>query len=95
VQLNSYPAGGSNIASPNPPTQAHLSDMVGNSLSHKFDESLKFLYAQYQIFTTGADHFFDHSVAVFVRFTNAAQLRLLKACQLQVGVSNRMQYEAL
>jgi hypothetical protein len=74
---------------------AHISDMIGNSLSHKFDESLKYLYAQYQIFATGADDFFDHSVAAFVRFSNKAQLQLLKSCQLQLGVANRMQFDAL
>jgi hypothetical protein len=95
VQLNSYPDGASDMPSPNPATQVHMSDLIGNSLSHKFDESLKYLYAQYQVFTTGADDFFDHNLAVFIRFTNSAQLKLLKSCQLQFGVSSRMQYEAM
>lgn len=53
ISLNSYPEGAADIDSLNPAGMAQMSDMIGNSLSHKFDESLKYLYAQYQVFTTG------------------------------------------
>ena len=58
-----------------------LSDMQAISIAHAFDESLKYIYTTNGIFAD-YDRFYPHEVHVFMRY-NPAQLRSVKACQLQ------------
>ena len=67
--------------------------MMGLSLSHAFDESLKYVYAKWKVFSA-YDRFFDHDIATFVRF-DRKQLKDVKSCQLQIGLVNKLEYEAL
>ena len=67
--------------------------MMGTSLSHAFDESLKYVYAKWNVFSS-YDRFFEHDAATFVRF-DRKQLRNVKSCQLQVGMVNKLQYDGL
>ena len=67
--------------------------MQGTSLSHAFDESLKYVYAKWGIFSA-YQGFFEHDAATFVRF-DTKELNKVKSCQLQFGMVNKLQYESL
>jgi hypothetical protein len=93
VNFNSFPDGGAIFDSPLANSTRVMSELVGTSMTHKFDESLKYIYQAYNAFgSTG--QFFDHNFYAFARF-DRKQLRYLKSCQMQVGVVNRLEYDAL
>lgn len=70
-----------------------LSEMIGSSSAHKFDESLKYVYEKWALFRD-YDKFFDHDISAFVRL-DPKELRNVKSCQLQFGLVSKLQYEAL
>ena len=72
-----------------PPVEGVKGDLYSGEVAraqHSFVESLKVFYLQYQVFTQLSE-FYDQHAYVFVRF-NADELRLIKSCQLQVGLFN-------
>lgn len=93
VMFNSYPQGGSDIQSPFPNMTRFIRDMAVTSDTHNFDESLRYAYSNVGLLES-YNQFFDHKAVAFIRF-DRKQLRDLKSCQLQFGIVNRYQYEAL
>eukprot|EP00397_Hematodinium_sp_SG-2012_P000345 GEMP01000345.1.p1 GENE.GEMP01000345.1~~GEMP01000345.1.p1 ORF type:complete len:2348 (+),score=515.02 GEMP01000345.1:124-7044(+) len=92
VPMDSYPIGASPINSENPSVSKTLSDMLGVSLSQAFPtDSLKYMYARWNMFADNED-FFEHDAYVFFR-VDPEQMRLIKSCQLQVGLVNALEFK--
>eukprot|EP00392_Amoebophrya_sp_AT5.2_P013972 g14105.t1 len=93
ISFNSYIYGGSDQESPFPNMTRHLRDLAVASSTHSFDESVRYAHNELGVFKS-YEFFFDHDAQAFIRF-DRKQLSRIKNCQLQLGLVNRYQYEAL
>jgi hypothetical protein len=87
IPMNSYP----NVTGMRNPEEKvveryALAEMKGASMTHAFDETLKFVYARNDIFGSYKG-FFDHEVHVFARY-DPSQMNFVKSCSFQIGMMN-------
>jgi hypothetical protein len=92
IPMNSYPnVTGMKNAEEKVVERAALAEMKGASMTHAFDETLKFVYARNDIFGS-YQGFFDHEVHVFARY-DPSQMNFVKSCSFQLGMMNKGERE--